>query len=35
VNVVEHKKVSKGIDTGVVMVDKENLDSSEAKNVLY
>jgi ribose transport system substrate-binding protein len=35
VNVIEHKPVSKDIDTGVVMVDKQNLDSSEAKNVLY
>jgi ribose transport system substrate-binding protein len=35
VNVIEHKKVGKAIDTGVVMVDKQNLDSSEAKNVLY
>jgi ribose transport system substrate-binding protein len=35
VNVIEHKPVAKNIDTGVVMVDKQNLDSSEAKNVLY
>lgn len=35
VNVIEHKKVAKNIDTGVVMVDKQNLDSPEAKNVLY
>ena len=35
VNVIERKPVAKGIDTGVVMVDKQNLDSSEAKNVLY
>jgi ribose transport system substrate-binding protein len=35
VNVVEHKHVAKDIDTGVVMVDKQNLDSPEAKNVLY
>ena len=35
VNVIEHKKVAKNIDTGVVMVDKQNLDTPEAKNVLY
>ena len=35
VNVMEHKSVPKDIDTGVVMVDKQNLDSPTAKNVLY
>jgi ribose transport system substrate-binding protein len=35
VNVIEHKPVTKQIDTGVVLVDKQNLDSPEAKNVLY
>jgi ribose transport system substrate-binding protein len=35
VNVIERKTVSKQVDTGVMMVEKQNLDSSEAKNVLY
>ena len=35
VNIIEHKPVAKDIDTGVVMVDKQNLDSPTAKNVLY
>ncbi|KDR38035.1 ABC transporter substrate-binding protein [Caballeronia glathei] len=35
VNVIERKPVAKQVDTGVVMVDKQNLDSNEAKNVLY
>ncbi|WP_069261267.1 ABC transporter substrate-binding protein [Paraburkholderia nodosa] len=35
VGVIEHKPVAKLVDTGVVMVDKPNLDSQEAKNVLY
>ncbi|MEM5340588.1 ABC transporter substrate-binding protein [Paraburkholderia azotifigens] len=35
VSVIEHKSVSKQVDTGVMMVEKQNLDSSEAKNVLY
>jgi len=33
VNVIERKPVAKQVDTGVVMVDKQNLDSNEAKNV--
>jgi len=35
VNVIEHKPVAKDIDTGVVMVNQQNLDSPTAKNVLY
>jgi ribose transport system substrate-binding protein len=35
VTVIERKPVAKQVDTGVVMVDKQNLDSKEAKNVLY
>jgi ribose transport system substrate-binding protein len=35
VSVIERKSVSKQVDTGVMMVEKQNLDSSEAKNVLY
>jgi ribose transport system substrate-binding protein len=35
VKVIERKPVSKQVDTGVMMVEKQNLDSSEAKNVLY
>lgn len=35
VRVIEHKPVAKFVDTGVVMVDKQNLDSQDAKNVLY
>lgn len=33
--VLDHKKVPKEIDTGVVLVTKANIDSLEAKNVLY
>ncbi|RQZ10182.1 LacI family transcriptional regulator [Burkholderia sp. Bp9031] len=33
--VVERKSAPKLIDTGVVMVDKQNLDSEAARNVLY
>ena len=35
VSVIEHKPVSKQVDTGVMMVEKKNLDSTEARNVLY
>lgn len=35
VSVIEHKPVPKQVDTGVVLVDKQNLDSQDAKNVLY
>lgn len=35
VEVIQGKKVPKFRDTGVVMVTKKNIDSSEAKNVLY
>jgi ribose transport system substrate-binding protein len=35
VSVIEKKPVPKFVDTGVVMVDKANLDKPEAKNVLY
>ncbi|SEA69352.1 ABC transporter substrate-binding protein [Paraburkholderia sartisoli] len=35
VNVIEHKPVAKQVDTGVVLVEKQNLDSQDAKNVLY
>ena len=35
IGVIERKPVPKQIDTGVVMVDKQNLDSQQAKNVLY
>ncbi|WP_133648424.1 ABC transporter substrate-binding protein [Paraburkholderia flava] len=35
VSVIGHKPVSKQVDTGVMMVEKQNLDSSDAKNVLY
>ncbi|ACR32175.1 ABC transporter substrate-binding protein [Burkholderia glumae] len=35
IRVIEHKPVAKFVDTGVVMIDKQNLDSKEAKNVLY
>jgi len=35
VGVIEHKPAAKLVDTGVVLVDKQNLDSPEAKNVLY
>jgi ribose transport system substrate-binding protein len=34
-NVIEHKPVQKLVDTGVVMVQKDNIDSPAAKNVLY
>lgn len=34
-DVVAGKKVPKFLDTGVVMVTKKNIDSPEAKNVLY
>ncbi|MCR5893995.1 MULTISPECIES: ABC transporter substrate-binding protein [Burkholderia] len=34
-DVIERKPAPKLIDTGVVMVDKQNLDSQAAKNVLY
>jgi ribose transport system substrate-binding protein len=33
--VIEHKPVDKHIDTGVVLVTKANIDSPQAKNVLY
>jgi ribose transport system substrate-binding protein len=33
--VIEKKPVQKQVDTGVMMVNKQNLDSPEAKNVLY
>ena len=35
VSVIEKKPVQKLVDTGVMMVNKQNLDSTEAKNVLY
>jgi ribose transport system substrate-binding protein len=35
VNLIEKKPVSKNLDTGVVMVTKDNIDKPEAKNVLY
>ena len=35
VNVVQGKKVPKFLDTGVVMVTKKNIDTPQAKNVLY
>jgi ribose transport system substrate-binding protein len=35
VNVIGRKPVSKQVDTGVLMVEKQNLDSPAAKNVLY
>ncbi|HGL4257012.1 ABC transporter substrate-binding protein [Burkholderia dolosa] len=35
IGVIERKPVPKQIDTGVVMVDKQNLDSEAARNVLY
>lgn len=34
-NVLDKKKVDKFIDTGVVVVTKKNIDTPEAKNVLY
>ena len=33
--VLEHKPVAKQIDTGVVLVTRSNIDSPQAKNVLY
>lgn len=33
--VLEHKPTPKQIDTGVVLIDKANIDSTDAKNVLY
>jgi ribose transport system substrate-binding protein len=35
VKVLQHQLVPKQVDTGVVLVTKENIDSPEAKNVLY
>jgi ribose transport system substrate-binding protein len=35
VDVIKHKAVPKFLDTGVVMVNKQNIDTPEAKNVLY
>lgn len=35
VKIIAGQKVEKNIDTGVVFVTKENIDSPEAKNVLY
>ena len=35
VEVIQGKKVPKFRDTGVIMVNKSNIDSQEAKNVLY
>ncbi|CAH2909246.1 MAG: ABC transporter, substrate-binding protein (cluster 2, ribose/xylose/arabinose/galactose) [uncultured Paraburkholderia sp.] len=35
VSVIEQKPVSKQVDTGVMMVEKKNLDSTEARNVFY
>jgi ribose transport system substrate-binding protein len=35
VEVIEHKPVTKQLDTGVVMVEKDNIDQPAAKNVLY
>ncbi|MGF6788285.1 ABC transporter substrate-binding protein [Paraburkholderia sp. 35.1] len=35
VDVIEHKPVTKQLDTGVVMVEKDNIDQPAAKNVLY
>ena len=35
VDVLSGKKVPKFLDTGVVMVTKKNIDTAEAKNVLY
>ncbi len=33
--VIEKKPVKKDLDTGVVLVTKDNIDKPEAKNVLY
>lgn len=35
VEIIQGKKVPKFRDTGVLMVTKKNVDSAEAKNVLY
>jgi len=35
IDVIRHKPVPKFLDTGVVMVTKQNIDTPEAKNVLY
>ena len=35
IDVAEGKTVEKFINTGLVMVTKENIDSAEAQNVLY
>jgi ribose transport system substrate-binding protein len=35
VNLIEKKPVQKNLDTGVVLVTKDNIDKPEAKNVLY
>lgn len=35
VDVIEKKHVEKNLDTGVVLVTKDNIDKPEAKNVLY
>ncbi|HTJ94573.1 MAG TPA: ABC transporter substrate-binding protein [Pararobbsia sp.] len=34
-NIIEKKSVPKNLDTGVVLVTKDNIDKPEAKNVLY
>ena len=34
-DLAQGKKISKFLDTGVVMVNKSNIDKPEAKNVLY
>jgi ribose transport system substrate-binding protein len=34
-NSLQGKKVQKSLNTGVVIVTKDNIDSPEAKNVLY
>jgi ribose transport system substrate-binding protein len=35
VSLIEKKPVPKNLDTGVVIVTKDNIDKPEAKNVLY
>ncbi len=35
IKVIEKQKVPKFIDTGVLLIDKANLDSADARNVLY
>jgi ribose transport system substrate-binding protein len=35
VSLIEKKPVQKNLDTGVVLVTKDNIDKPEAKNVLY